>query len=160
MRWYRWNPFRAESQASLIVGGIHGTRATPEDGAFALGGNPCPTATDFRNIFADIAVIVATTLALTRNAVIRTRNTLCLARLATLAALFAHVEASLSGLTNLFLESTEAQADTGKMPRSTVNLQHFAICAMVTLHPPSRTGWPRMLSVGSCAGARDVGSAH
>jgi len=109
-------------------------------GVFALEENPCPTATDFRKIFADIAVAVATTLDVTRKAVVRTRCNSFLAPLAALAALFARVEATLLGLTNLFIESTEAQADTGKMPRSTVNLKHFAICATVTKHPPPCIG--------------------
>jgi len=137
MRWYRWNPFRAETRASLIVGGIHGTGATPEDGAFALEGAPCPTATDFHTIFAKIAGAVATTLAVTRKAVVRTHDTSYLARLAALATLFARVEAGLFGLMNLFIESSEAQAETGKTPRSTVNLQHFAICAMVIRPAPA-----------------------
>jgi len=47
------------------------------------------------------------------------------------------VEAALVGLLDLFLESAEAQADTGKTPRSTVNLQHFAICAMVIRPAPA-----------------------
>jgi len=132
MTWYRWNPFRAESRASLPFGGNHGTGATPpEDGGFALEGAPCPTATDFHALFADIAGAVATTLAVTRKAIVRTRDTSCLARLAALAALFARVEAALVGLLGLFIESAEAQAETGKTPRSTVNLQHFAICAIV-----------------------------
>jgi len=83
-------------------------------------------------VFVDIAIAAATIVRVDKVAVICIRYHMFQGRLAALAALFTHVENMLFELTNMFNESAEAHAVAGRMPRSTVNLKQFEICAIVT----------------------------
>jgi len=103
---------------------------------------------DVLKLFGRIAEAVDTVLSVNEKAIVCIRDDLLLASLAALAALFGRVAAGLSDLAQLFIESAESEA--GKMPRSTINLKHFALCAIVTRHPPPRIGLV-CLSVVSCA---------
>jgi len=121
---------------SLIVGGVNGTGASPENGQCELEGRACPAAKDFRKLFATVALAVQTVMEVKKQADFRIHNELFQDPLHELAALLDRVQAALLGLAKIFIESAAAQKALGNPPtRSTVNLRHFSICATVTHHP-------------------------
>jgi len=122
-----------------IVGGIHGTGASPEHGQCAMEAQAGAALKDFSKLFATVDLAVKAVNAVKSAAVGRPgfNNDSFMDPLLTLAALFDRVQAAQLELAKMFLESAAAQKKLGHPPsRSTVNLRHFTICATVTPPPP------------------------